>query len=267
MVDEVPLFYCNQMHPNYALDERAIKQIIRRNVVLCQPDKHRLKILIYYRNLKTNNLVSRNNLSFKPSVLQQTHLVYQFQCPLPHSTVETYIGHTRTSLARRLTMHLQDGAIKKHFSISHHFTPPRKLLDDNTSIIFREGNFARLKIREALFIKKCAPSINRQFDTFPSTLKLFDSSTTATSSSACFDQNRLFVAGEPETVGRGGRCADISGGLPVSRLPEGGPVVLEVLEEERIDEPMALHASGDVADVHDSFHHLVDNINITLRKK
>ena len=77
----------------------------------------------------------------------------------------------------------------------------------------------------------------------------------------------MFVAGEPETVGRGGRCADISGGLPVSRLPEGGPVVLEVLEEERIDEPMALHASGDVADVHDSFHHLVDNINITLRKK
>ena len=47
-------------------------------------------------------------------------------------------------------------------------------------------------------------------------------------------------------------------------------MVVEVLQEERIDEPMALHASGDVADVadvHDSFHHLVDNINITLRKK
>ena len=36
VVDEVPLFYCNQMHPNYALDERAIKQIIRRLVTLEQ---------------------------------------------------------------------------------------------------------------------------------------------------------------------------------------------------------------------------------------
>ena len=74
-------------------------------------------------------------------------------------------------------MHLQNGAIKKHFYKSHHYLPQRKLLDDNTSILHKENNFTLLKIREALYIKTRAPSINKQFDNFPSILKLFDSIT------------------------------------------------------------------------------------------
>ena len=167
----VKLYYQNQTHSNYKVEERSIKNIILSNVK-CLNEKQKLKIIFYYKNTKTHNLVMKNNLSPRPSAMQQSNLVYKFSCPFPHSKAEEYIGLTQTTLSRRLTMHGQNGSILKHFMLSHNGKPTRDQLTQNTTIIARANDRYKLAIKEALLILNNAPSLNIQFDNFTNILKL-----------------------------------------------------------------------------------------------
>ena len=167
----VKLYYQNQTHSNYKVEERSIKNIILSNVK-CLNEKQKLKIIFYYKNTKTHNLVMKNNLSPRPSAMQQSNLVYKFSCPFPHSKAEEYIGLTQTTLSRRLTMHGQNGSILKHFMLSHNVKPTRDQLTQNTTIIARANDRYKLAIKEALLILNNAPSLNIQFDNFTNILKL-----------------------------------------------------------------------------------------------
>ena len=71
------------------------------------------------------------------SKLKQSNVVYKFTCPYHQDTPHCYIGHTRTLLARRLTMHVQGGSIKEHLKTQHQISINRQLLDDNTEILQR----------------------------------------------------------------------------------------------------------------------------------
>ena len=75
---DIKLFYKSQMHANYKVEENIIRKIINDKV--------------------------------KP-IVKQSNVVYKFMCPYHHDTPHCYIGHTRTTLARRLTMHVQGGSI------------------------------------------------------------------------------------------------------------------------------------------------------------
>ena len=108
-------------------------------------------------------MLMRNNMSSKSDKLKCTNVVYQFSCPFEDCRLRgiNYIGVTTTSLSRRLTMHLQDGAPKQHMTQTHQTTLTRKLLTENTTIIKSQHNKARLLISEALLIRQHAPpSIN-----------------------------------------------------------------------------------------------------------
>ena len=89
------------------------------------------------------------------------------------SSMDEYIGHTTTTLSRRLTMHLQSGSILDHFRYAHQKKLTRPILEEGTSIVAIEPDSFRLKIREALYILTMRPGINRQFDKFPQILRLF----------------------------------------------------------------------------------------------
>ena len=167
----IPIYYHNQMHGNYKLDERVIRDIIRENTY-CKDANQELKLIVYYTNKKTFNLVMKNNLMSKHSTLQQTNVIYQFSCPHPHSKAEKYIGMTQTTLSRRLTMHAQAGSILQHFINEHQTKPSRNILTENTTIIAKARNRYKLAIKEALLILSNAPSINRQEDNFLNILKL-----------------------------------------------------------------------------------------------
>ena len=65
-----------------------------------------------------------------------------------------YIGETTTTLSRRLTMHLQDGDIKKHYRMVHNSILDRFTLENNVRILKQINDHNRLKITEALLIKK-----------------------------------------------------------------------------------------------------------------
>ena len=169
----IPLYYQSQMHSNYKIEERTLKRIIYNNTK-CLQTNHKMNLVFYYKNKKTFNLIMKNNTSPPKTKLQQTNVIYKFQCPLPHSQAVNveYVGLTQTSLSRRLTMHGQDGSIYKHFIDSHNKKPTREELTQNTEIIARAPDRHKLLIKEAILIQMYAPVINKQFDNFANILKL-----------------------------------------------------------------------------------------------
>ena len=174
---ELKIFYKNQMHQNYKLEERILKEIIYENTKCVNPQE-KLTLIIYYKNLKTSNLIMKNNPSPKPPTLQQHNVIYMYscnECITQHGQAGEYVGMTQTTLSRRLTMHLQTGSIKQHHLTNHETTLDRKSLVENTSILTRASNKQELAIKEAILILNRNPLINRQFNQFDNTLKLHHS--------------------------------------------------------------------------------------------
>ena len=67
----INLFYCNQMHPNFKLDEKILKNIIHRYISPID-NKNKIRFIIYYKKFKTLNLVVNKN-SFPPSkIIEKT---------------------------------------------------------------------------------------------------------------------------------------------------------------------------------------------------
>ena len=165
------------MHNNYKTDEKILRDIIRTNVI-CTDPINKINLIIYYRNRKANSLVMKNNSSPPPSTMQQSNLVYAFNCPLSHSKATAYIGYTECTLDRRITGHSYNGSIKQHFMSDHNIKPTKELIANNTTILTKAQDKHRLTIKEALLILKHSSAINRQFDNFQHTLKLHKHHTT-----------------------------------------------------------------------------------------
>ena len=158
------LYFKNQMSPAYKDDEKALKTIIRRNIKTRKPEDQ-VKLVVYYKNPTTKSLVLRNNMSEDPSILKKCNIVYRYNCKKGDCALQnsSYIGHTTTSLSRRITMHLQQGAIKTHNTTHHHEDRlTRADITDNISILQQESNRRKLHILEAVYIRKYEPAINRQ---------------------------------------------------------------------------------------------------------
>ena len=161
------LFYRNQMTSRFKIDEKVLKNIIKQNIK-CTNENESIKLNIYYKNRKVSNLVMKN--SPNTIKLQRTNILYE--CNVGDCEPQAYIGYTRTTLSRRITMHLQSGAPLKHSQDFHSSTLNRKQMVSNTSIIRQENDFNRLEIMEALYIKYTKPEINLQTTGMGRTLRL-----------------------------------------------------------------------------------------------
>lgn len=166
------------MNPNYKQDEVLLKQIIKNHVSVKNRDD-RLQLIIYYRSTKTRHLIMKNNLTPKVRDLARTNLIYDFLCSIgecthQHSRSErTYSGLTTCTLSRRLTLHLQNGAIKQHCMEKHGRKPTRKEIVEMTKARYYENDTERLKTLEALIILSEEPVINRQDTGKTKILRLF----------------------------------------------------------------------------------------------
>ena len=153
------------MSPNYKTDEKALKQIIKRNVTPVKTED-RVQVVIYYKTRLASNLVMKNN-EHEQGKLKATNVTYAFKCtygdcePRPDAL---YIGHTTTSLSRRLTCHLQSGAPLQHMEDTHNRKLTRTDLTKNTTILAHENNRRKLQITEAVLIRIHKPVINTQQD-------------------------------------------------------------------------------------------------------
>ena len=160
------IYYKNFMNPNYKRNEKAIKDIINNNVNLINSGE-RLQVVIYYKSIKTRNLFMKNNLSPKLRDLARTNSIYDFTCKTgecEHLPINKrrYSGLTTCTLSRRLTFHLQNGAIRKHFESCHGRNITRAEIVDMTKARCYQRDVRRLEILEALIIQREDPEINRQ---------------------------------------------------------------------------------------------------------
>jgi hypothetical protein len=131
------IIYQNQMNRGYKVDERVLQSIIHNNTK-STTDNGKIKLLIYYKNKKIQNLLMNNNPCKKSGLLQETNVVYKFSCNKEGCRLLqniNYIGLTSTTLSRRLTCHLQSGGPKNHMREAHNETITRATLEACTSIV------------------------------------------------------------------------------------------------------------------------------------
>ena len=170
----IQVYYKNKMSTSYRVDERVLHNIIEKNVKCKQPNT-KFRLTIYYKNTKIGGLIMKNNINQEKNTLKCTNVVYQFQCPYEDCQLRNtgdYIGMTTTTLSRRMTMHLQDGAPRQHMMQEHQRALTRQDLTENTTILKKENNRKKLQILEALLIKEKKPIINTQLKSCI-TLELF----------------------------------------------------------------------------------------------
>ena len=162
---KITLFYKNTMTTAYKEDERILKEIINKNVTPKTDDS--IELRIYYKNRRTSNLIVRNN-THKNTLLQKTNVVYRWTCPdedckLRDKPVD-YIGHTTTTLSRRMTMTLHAHPPYEHTKDKHQREITRKDLIDNVEVLQHERRRKRLQILEAVLIRERFPTLNTQRD-------------------------------------------------------------------------------------------------------
>ena len=162
---KIKLYYKNTMTTAYKEDERILKDIIKRNVT--PKTDMEIELRIYYSSRKTSNMIMRNN-THKENMLQKTNVVYRWICPdedckLRDKPVD-YIGHTTTTLSRRMTMNLHDHPPYEHMKNRHGREITRQDLVRNLEVLQHERNRRRLQILEAVLIRERFPTLNTQRD-------------------------------------------------------------------------------------------------------
>ena len=165
------------MNPNYKQDELLLKRIINNHVNV-RDRRDKLQLIIYYRSTKTRDLIMKNNLTPKVRDLARTNLIYDFCCNIDECAHQnrsevTYSGLTTCTLSRRLTYHLQNGAIKKHCLETHGRKITRKEIVAMTKARYYQSDYQRLETLEALIIRSEDPVINRQETGKTKVLKLY----------------------------------------------------------------------------------------------
>ena len=125
-------------------------------------ENNTVSMRIYYKSTQASSLVMRNNLS-KTNFLKSTNIVYRFTCPYedcqPRDSPVCYVGHTPTTLSRRLTYHKQNGELEKHVREKHGTGITREDLVENTRILHRETKTGRLRVLEAVYIHLLKPKL------------------------------------------------------------------------------------------------------------
>ena len=151
----IRLYYRAYMSTQYKQDEQALRKIITDCVKTTDPDDQ-LDLTIYYKNKKTHNLILKNSPKSDIPELQRSHLVYQYTCTTGNCAAlpSTYIGMTTTKLSRRLTLHLANGAPKKHSEEVHDVRLTREMIVQGTKILQHNNDHHRLQILEALIIRE-----------------------------------------------------------------------------------------------------------------
>ena len=151
-----------------------MKEIVYSHVK-CKNQSDKLKLTIYYKSSQLSQFLSRNMSQPEKPDIQKTNLIYEYECYIGECEhqLNSYIGSTVTTLSRRLTMHLSNGAPKKHTQQKHQQALNRETIVKNTKIIRNENDANRLHILESLYMQKYRPNLKLQCTGKARTLKLY----------------------------------------------------------------------------------------------
>ena len=79
--EKINIYYENQMNPQYKKDEKILKDIVKKNVLPANINQE-INTIIYYKNLKVNNLIIYNDLTKVTDIASKSHAVYEVLCPI-----------------------------------------------------------------------------------------------------------------------------------------------------------------------------------------
>ena len=107
-----------------------------------------IKLIIYSTEFKTPNFIVRNNTSSPKTFLNQTNVVYKFNCPcLSENNIiaNTYISHTTNTLSRRFPCHPSN--VRRYLTTKHNKDTDKlkspdikKVLVNKAKIIYKDNN-------------------------------------------------------------------------------------------------------------------------------
>ena len=146
---KIKLYYRNFMHSGYKIDETVLRNIINNNVSATDPDSV-VNLIIFCMNRKTSQFLMKNSPPADSDPLKRHGVVYHKLCPA-NGCNHSYIGMTTTKLSKRLAVHLQKGNFHQH-CVRNHGVLRRPLLLQSTSILDKDQDRRRLRLREALHI-------------------------------------------------------------------------------------------------------------------
>ena len=101
----------------------------------------------------------KKNPAPRPDMIKRRNVIYHYQCPVVRCS-QDYIGMTTMRLSKRISCHLQEGAIFNHLQRHHNTRISREQLINSISIIDQECDPKRLRYLEAIHILEKKPSIN-----------------------------------------------------------------------------------------------------------
>ena len=161
--EHIIIYHRLQYGSAYKEESAALRGIINRGVIPEAPYK-KIQLRIYSKPNLVSSMVMKNSTAPRLPKAECTNVVYKFSCPeeMCKSPIQDYIGHTRTTIRRRMTAHRNQGAIHQHFVDVHDRKPTLTELIENTQVIHRESNFSRLLIAEAVSIRIQKPTLNKQ---------------------------------------------------------------------------------------------------------
>lgn len=169
---QINLYFQGQMVQNYEVEEKQLKNIVKKYVRPTSEDKE-LNICIYYKNRKLKNLVMKNKLH---KTTENFSVVYKYKCDREecNSSNISYIGYTEATLTERMRNHGQKGSIISHLRDVHNIERIKtKELLESTSVIGRADVQSDLLILEALLIQDQNPALNGQEEGRDRILKIF----------------------------------------------------------------------------------------------
>ena len=144
------------MSSKYKEEKKILRRITINNAAPVDTSK-KTKLVMYYRNNKTKNLM-RNHTKPNEDPMKEYMVVYCCTCPC-QGCPGTYIGMTTMRLSKRISWHQQEGAIFHHFKNEHHTRPTRDALLTCIEIVGKVDKELCLWLKEALFIEE-TPTFN-----------------------------------------------------------------------------------------------------------
>ena len=107
---------------------------------------------------------------FKPPLVDQQCLVYEFKCNLCNAG---YVGYTRGHLHERVEGHTRkSSSIYKHYNLQHNSEMPERFIEQFHTITKSSGKFDCL-VKEMLYIRMRKPALKVQTDSIRANLRFF----------------------------------------------------------------------------------------------
>ena len=190
--DRLRRVFHNLKYPK-PLVETTIKRFLERRISTQEPrpspdvPSETVRVVLPFKDQSSANYVKQqlNNLSsklnvtvqpvfvspkleqqvkrheFKPPIVNQQCLVYEFKCNLCDAG---YVGYTRGHLHERVEGHTRkSSSIYKHYNLQHNSEMPERFIEQFHTITKCSGKFDCL-VKEMLYIRMRKPTLNVQTD-------------------------------------------------------------------------------------------------------